>query len=76
MNSYKILEILTNLRVIENTYPNEKEQTIYEILVDDLDIEWSSKEEEIIGIIYDNKNASIDEIQSLIRDYKVELVTN
>ena len=53
----EIIDYLNRLRYLENKYSNFEENTIYEIWVENLDVDRESKEEEMLGIIYDNKAA-------------------
>lgn len=65
---------LKKLKYLEHIYPNFEESTIYEIWVEDLDVQWESKEEEMLGILYDNKEKSIDEIIAIIREKKIDSI--
>ena len=70
--SIEIEDVLFQIESLENYYPEFEESTIYEILVEELDFEWDSSEEQIISEIYDNKEKSIEEIKSIIRDFKIQ----
>jgi len=67
----EIIDYLNRLRYLENKYSNFEENTIYEIWVENLDVDWESKEEEMLGIIYDNKEKDVDEIIAIIREKKL-----
>lgn len=70
----EIIDYLNRLRYLENKYSNFEENTIYEIWVENLDVDWESKEEEMLGIIYDNKEKDVDEIIAIIREKKIDSV--
>lgn len=72
----EIEDVLCHIDYLENKHPDFREDTIYQILVEELDFEWDSFEEQIIGEIYDNKDESIDNIKSIIRDFKIENLIN
>lgn len=74
--SIEIEDVLCHIEYLEKEHPDCGEDTIYEVLVEDLGFEWDSFEEQIIGEIYDNKDESIDNIKSIIRDFKIENLIN
>lgn len=62
----KISRYLHELSVVE--------ESIYEIWVESLDVDWGSQEEEMLGIIFDNKEKDVDEIVAIIREKKIDSV--
>ena len=69
---FEIEDVLILIKLNEIKYPDDNCRTIIEIVEYQLDVEWESFESEIISEIYDNKEKSIEEIKSIIRDFKIQ----
>ena len=69
---FEIEDVLILIKLNEIKYPDDNSRTIIEIVEYQLDVEWESFESEIISEIYDNKQKSIEEIKSIISDFKIQ----
>ncbi len=69
---FEIEDVLILIKLNEIKYPDDNSRTIIEIVEYQLDVEWESFESEIISEIYDNKEKSIEEIKSIISDFKIQ----
>lgn len=73
INKIEVDYYLKKLRYVEYKHSDKEENTIYEIWVEELDFDYGSKEEQIMGIIYDNKEKTLDEILSKINLFLISL---